>query len=107
MIYSCWVIQVILFISPIFFGSHLLRKGARHVVVARCGLLGFDCRCGYTFCGKCRHAEAATGHCRSFHEMGRKQLETKVDVSFRVENGQSFSFTSFWFVDRDLLRGFS
>ena len=25
----------------------------------RCGLLGFECRCGYTFCGKHRHAEVS------------------------------------------------
>lgn len=23
----------------------------------KCGLTGFDCRCGYVFCSKCRHAE--------------------------------------------------
>ena len=26
----------------------------------RVGLLGFECRCGYTFCGKHRHAEVFT-----------------------------------------------
>jgi len=23
----------------------------------KCGLVGFECKCGYTFCAKCRHAE--------------------------------------------------
>lgn len=51
----------------------------------KCGLTGFECRCGYTFCSKCRHAE---DHECGFDHKGRgREILAKNNPNITVKGG--------------------
>lgn len=51
----------------------------------KCGLLGFDCRCGYTFCGKCRHAE--DHNCDFDHKGKGREILAKNNPNISIKGG--------------------
>jgi len=51
----------------------------------KCGLCGFECRCGYTFCGKCRHAE--DHNCDFDHKGKGREILAKNNPNISVKGG--------------------
>jgi len=51
----------------------------------KCGLTGFECRCGYTFCSKCRHAE--DHNCDFDHKGKGREILTKNNPNISVKGG--------------------
>jgi len=51
----------------------------------KCGLLGFECRCGYTFCGKHRHAE--DHDCDFDHKAKGKEILAKNNPNISIKGG--------------------
>jgi len=51
----------------------------------KCGLTGFECKCGYTFCAKCRHAE---DHNCDFDHKGRgREILAKNNPNISIKGG--------------------
>ncbi|CAE7200175.1 SAP2 [Symbiodinium natans] len=51
----------------------------------KCGLTGFECRCGYTFCGKCRHAE--DHNCDFDHKGKGREILAKNNPNISIKGG--------------------
>ncbi|CAE7364781.1 SAP2 [Symbiodinium pilosum] len=51
----------------------------------KCGLTGFECRCGYTFCAKCRHAE--DHNCDFDHKGKGREILAKNNPNISIKGG--------------------
>eukprot|EP00439_Symbiodinium_sp_Y106_P067456 s751_g11.t1 len=70
----------------------------------KCGLTGFECKCGYTFCAKCRHAEdnsvfqlSRTDHNCDFDHKGRgREILAKNNPNISIKGGAPAVLDGWW-----------